>query len=354
MSAIAFLQESIFNPNLAEGIAVFIPSGLTAIRADAEAFLRRFGTTLPQTGHMSVQSLDHPLRGGIAQHLVCVDNGRSVINSVDDMRKQIRQTLDEFANAGARTVAMNGIRCNNRPDQNTRPETYQKNYVKNYLSRHPGVFDTVYLVDRNGGFNFEGVQTIYNLANDAGKITKLCQGVAQYLAIKQYFANEDYDRCYEIFKSFYGLNRQDGFINEEGLIQYWRDHREDMALAEPTEDSLNDAINAISVGHTQYSFATKVLHTLNNDLPIWDKNVARFTGFTQRSFYSYKSLYLAYRNPQSNGLENLVTLLRETIDIHAVQEYANDNHLEINVSEDDINNISTAKIIDFMIWSFSA
>ena len=57
------------------------------------------------------------------------------------------------AKAGAKTVAMNGIRCDSRPDMNIRPEAYQKRFVEEYVAGHPDAFDTVYLVDLRGGFN---------------------------------------------------------------------------------------------------------------------------------------------------------------------------------------------------------
>ena len=54
---------------------------------------------------------------------------------------------------GVKSVAMNGIRCDDRPDPNVRPEAYQKRFVEEYVAAHPDAFDAIYLVDLRGGFN---------------------------------------------------------------------------------------------------------------------------------------------------------------------------------------------------------
>ena len=151
-TTIQAVKGSVFDTNRAEGIAVFIPMGLVGIRAEAEVFVSMFGIRIRRPKDMIVCSLPEP-RYGIARHLVFFDNMEKEIITVDDMRKQVNDALDAFAGLGAKTVAMNGIRCRTIPDNRSRPEHYQRRFVKEYLEAHPGVFDAVYLVDLRGGFN---------------------------------------------------------------------------------------------------------------------------------------------------------------------------------------------------------
>ena len=52
---------------------------------------------------------------GITRHLVFFDNLKKKIETVEDMRRQINDTLDALGALGAKTVAMNGIRSYTLP-----------------------------------------------------------------------------------------------------------------------------------------------------------------------------------------------------------------------------------------------
>lgn len=143
---------TIFDASRAEGVAVFIPMGLVGIRLEAEPFVSEFGVTDLRPREMVVRSLPEP-HSGIARHLVYFDNLEKEVNTVEDMRRQVNDTLDAFAKLGAKTVAMNGIRSRTLPDKASRPEAYQRRFVDEYVGKHPGVFDTIWLVDKRGGFN---------------------------------------------------------------------------------------------------------------------------------------------------------------------------------------------------------
>ena len=146
------VKGTIFDAGRAEGIAVFIPMGLVDIRSEAESFVREFGVTDLRPKDMVVCSLPEPVRG-IARHLVLFDNLEKEINTVEDMRRQINDTLDVFADLGAKTVAMNGIRSRTLPDKTSRQESFQRRFVEEYVAKHPGVFETIWLVDKRGGFD---------------------------------------------------------------------------------------------------------------------------------------------------------------------------------------------------------
>ena len=145
------VKGSIFDTGRAEGVAVFIPEGLVGIRWEAESFVRAFGVTDLRPEGMVVRSLPEPVRG-IARHLVFFDNLEKKIQTVEDMRRQVNNTLDAFAKLGAKTVAMNGIRSRTLPDKTTRQEAWQRRFVEEYIGKHPGMFETVWLVDKRGGF----------------------------------------------------------------------------------------------------------------------------------------------------------------------------------------------------------
>lgn len=148
------IRGSILNGDLAEGIAVFIPPGMVGIRLESESFLSMFGITEFRTREIVVRVLDDAEAGdGAVRCFVYVDNQEREIKSVNDMRTQVFATLDAFEKSGVKTVAMNGIRCDSRPDMNIRPEAFQMRFVEEYVAGHPDAFDTVYLVDLRGGFN---------------------------------------------------------------------------------------------------------------------------------------------------------------------------------------------------------
>ena len=138
------IKGSIMDCNLAEGIAVFVQE-----KAKHEPRFEEAGWKFLPTPNASLQHLNK----GIAKYLICFDNDRdNGVKSIDDMRAQVVATLDAFAKESVKTIAMNGIRCDDRPDPNIRPEAYQRQYVEEYVAAHPDAFDTICLVDLHGGF----------------------------------------------------------------------------------------------------------------------------------------------------------------------------------------------------------
>jgi len=150
-TTIQTVKGTIFDTDRAEGTAVFIPAGLVGIRLDAERFASSFGVTDLHPKEMMVCSLPEPV-SGITRHLVFFDNLKKKIETVEDMRRQVEDTLDALGALGAKTVAMNGIRSRTLPDRTSRPEAYQRRFVEEYVEKHPGVFETIWLVDKRGGF----------------------------------------------------------------------------------------------------------------------------------------------------------------------------------------------------------
>lgn len=144
-TTIKTITGSILNDSIAEGIAVFVQE-----EGKYRPHFQEAGWKFLPTPNASLQ----PLNKGIAKYLICLDNERvHGVESVDAMRTQVYTTLDAFAKAGVKTVAMNGIKVNEIPDKTTRPEAYQRQYVEEYVASHPDAFDTICLVDLHGGFN---------------------------------------------------------------------------------------------------------------------------------------------------------------------------------------------------------
>ena len=144
-TTIKTITGSILNDSIAEGIAVFVQE-----EGKYKPHFQKAGWRFLPTPDVRIQ----PLNKGIAKYLICLDNERvHGVESVDAMRTQVYTTLDAFAKAGVKTVAMNGIRCDDLPDRNIRPEAYQMRFVEEYIAGHPDAFDIVYLVDLRGGFN---------------------------------------------------------------------------------------------------------------------------------------------------------------------------------------------------------
>lgn len=140
---------SILDPSLAEGIAVFIPPGLAFINHNARAFFEQMCGKKAE-GAFSFVPVSKP--EGKLKFLCLVDNTERQIASVDEMRSQIHKVLDAFARQEVRSVAMNGIRFDDRPDKATRPEQYLRRIVEENLAEYPESFEEIILVDLYGGF----------------------------------------------------------------------------------------------------------------------------------------------------------------------------------------------------------
>ena len=143
-------EGSLLNAEIAEGIAIFLPVGLTEIRPDGEKFFTRASGKMP-SGARS----DAPAKPGtgLLKHLILIDNQIREITGIEDMRSQIIEVLDTFAELKLKSAAMNGIRCGNLPDRTARPEQYQRQFVEEYLAAHPDAFEKIVLADARGGFN---------------------------------------------------------------------------------------------------------------------------------------------------------------------------------------------------------
>jgi hypothetical protein len=134
-----FVKGNVFDAKSfgADGLVVFY-YGLSGIRAEAGTHERdeRFNAAFRFTRYMDIGN-------------TAVDK----VENTDDMRARLFCVLDEAAAGKCRILAMNGMKAGTRPDAHVRPEKYQIGFVKEWLDRHPGVFDKICLIDQRGGFN---------------------------------------------------------------------------------------------------------------------------------------------------------------------------------------------------------
>ena len=147
-TTIRAFEDEIMNDHRTEGIAIFVFE-----LAKYRTFIDKIPLDNIPTADVKVQRLQKPLHG-ITKYLACIDNeGERFIQNVDAMRAAVFATLDAFRKIGARSIAMSGIKVKEIPNQTSRPEAYQRQYVEEYVAAHPDAFDTICLVDLHGGFN---------------------------------------------------------------------------------------------------------------------------------------------------------------------------------------------------------
>lgn len=143
------------------------------------------------------------------------------------------------------------------------------------------------------------------------------------------------------YKKFYAMNA--ARIKKEDSENFYNEYFGILCLGEKTPlnkliDKLQDKTNSI-----QFSFATKLLHTLDHHQPIFDKYIEAFFLFPDRQGKKsvcldiYDSLKEEYQRIKDCGL------LFNAINAFKIEI------LKKNLSQE----ITDEKIIDFYIWQFS-
>lgn len=385
MAIIQSLQVSILNNDIADGIALFVPEGLTTIRHDIQSFLNQFNMQIPQNDELIIEKVQVP--GITTRYIVCVDNQNRVVDSDERMHEQVFNTLEAFEEFGIKRVAMNGIRFGARPDQDVRSEELQRRFVEEYFEAHRNsCIKIVYLIDKNGGFNrfSQGIDALLQRAEDCfdrNEWGDLCHnGIRRYLQIKRLYEvlrqnpAGNIDELWRVYKSFYKLPGPNQPVDPNrgkfNALNY------QAILRNNTLIPINEVIQQIrnNSNRVQFSFASKALHTIDNSYPIFDKYVGFFFNvawpltqedirisdetekyeFRKRhAVVCYDSLRAIYENYSINGLNRILNMFTEHIQ-HAVDHYnercnaENMEPLDIHETE----SISDVKKIDFVIWAF--
>lgn len=189
----------------------------------------------------------------------------------------------------------------------------------------------------------------------------LRRGVAKYLFIRKKYGEGSLDEAFwSAFMDFYKMNR----------FQYKVDMNQFKALFRPGPvlPSIHNAMRNIvntnlppAAQTAELSFASKALHTVNNDLPIYDKKVKSFFRLPPRvgntlqehidsATNCYETLCRFYDNRNRNGLNRLLEEYTRLIGAQRNPEglqYGN-----YAFTRDDAMSISDVKKIDFMIWNY--
>ena len=164
---------------------------------------------------------------------------------------------------------------------------------------------------------------------------EIALGVSQYLRIKNLFESNqtDSDDFKNTFFSFYKIERIQNSLNLANLFEVLRNKK---------EYYIEENIQRLSIEKIHIVTASKIMHTINNEMPIYDSLIKKFFGLSpisgkdycsrmKKALKNYFCLQEIYINRNHNGLAKL--------------KDAFDNHFR-NIC------ISDVKKIDFMIWGW--
>lgn len=111
---------------------------------------------------------------------------------------------------------------------------------------------------------------------------KVFKGIDKYNHIMANIQKTDVYKDQEfrrIYCSYYGLNRNTSIDFQEKYFGYMQDNKNDKTL------NYKDVIRGLYkiTKRVDYSFSSKLLHTINPDMPILDKHLMRLLGFQLKS-----------------------------------------------------------------------
>jgi hypothetical protein len=174
------------------------------------------------------------------------------------------------------------------------------------------------------------------------------KAVSDYLFIVQNVYNDNISNnksFQKTFKSFYGLNTAG--LTEEFCERYFNIMENSKTSIVAVEDIVSDlyTIKRKKGDHSiQFSFATKLINTLNCEYPIYDSKVRVLFGLKNlQGQYKDCKTALGNYNAQHNYIKTTIAKIIENNMLHAViQKF--DNMFSFARS------ISIVKKIDFIFW----
>ena len=200
--------------------------------------------------------------------------------------------------------------------------------------------------------NYDKLISTLSLSRDSiiDKLENRKNDVDRYFYIASVFAqnepisgNEEFK---ETYKSFY-------VMRTAGLSQAHFDKY--FELLDRREKNLETILNELyeiktlkNQNSMQFSFATKLLHTLDNNLPIYDNQVKKTLGLldpynVQDTPYKKKKKLLAY-------YENLKVIYRQLLEEARIKKLIDDIRKYFGWTASQINDV---KILDFILWVHS-
>ena len=134
--------------SIAEGIAIFIPCGLTAIRTEASQFL----SGLEKVGAIAGGGLIYN-NMATAQTITVFPNRRNTMWDKEQARYIVSQTLSIMASRSVKCIAMNGIRFVSQ-NHDSRQERALVRWIIEWCHDSADKFEKITFVDKRGGFRF--------------------------------------------------------------------------------------------------------------------------------------------------------------------------------------------------------
>ncbi len=144
------LQGSIFSQSYddADGVAVFVPCGLTAIRMDFRRFI-----SSAECIHKAGNGINVYKKAETRQTVVAFENPANVMISKDDAKCIVESVLGTLAQLSVKRIAMNGIRFA-AEDQSSWQERELVKWVLDWCHANANGFEFITFVDLRGGFYF--------------------------------------------------------------------------------------------------------------------------------------------------------------------------------------------------------
>ena len=176
---------------------------------------------------------------------------------------------------------------------------------------------------------------------------KVFKGIDKYNYIMQniqktdVYANQEFRKKY---CAYYGLNRNTSKDFQDEYFKYMQENKSCKTL--DYGRVLRDLYE--KTNRVDYSFSSKLLHTINPDMPILDKHLMRMLGFQLKSIGDNSSRLDYYKKVYD-------IVLKEYNDIHTNLSNGNAKiHNAIRVLQETFQNkcqgLSMAKIIDSIIF----
>jgi hypothetical protein len=165
--------------------------------------------------------------------------------------------------------------------------------------------------------------------------------VHDYLNVRKLFNEDDIlgETFQKAFNNFYGLNR---FMkSKETFYSIFNSCKKTGSF---------DLVEILvelqkSTGRIEYSFVSKMCHTLDNNMPIYDDNIAKTFGFDIHNYADMEikiDRFLLFLEELKNSYSSIIT----------------NNFLEKTIKQFDesfpLIQISEVKKIDFIIWTYGS
>ncbi len=129
-----------------EGLAVFLPCGLTALRSVAMAFLSRCGVPVQGNGELAFFNA-RPIIGRPLRRIACCMYVQHRLYDLNEARTILGEAFAAFEAVGCRIVGMNGFRMEEGSEQRT------LDLVRDWIATHSdSTIRKVFLIDKRTGF----------------------------------------------------------------------------------------------------------------------------------------------------------------------------------------------------------